>query len=120
MSQLPNAELAFIEEEKITAYLLSVEHPRGRHKAAFFMRFGFKIQFWRELERSLLKHARESEVFESEETPFGAQYALEGALRTPDGRGPLVRTVWAIDRGRDRPRFLTAYPARRKRRRERP
>lgn len=72
MIRSPNAELAFEEEKKLTAYLLPTEHPRGLHKAAFFTRFGFRVQSWRALEQSLLGHARESEVVEGEATPFGA------------------------------------------------
>jgi hypothetical protein len=28
----------------------------------------------------------------------------------PDGRAPMVRTVWTIDEGQTLPRLITAYP----------
>ena len=34
--KLPNAELAIIDEEKIRDYCLSMDHPRGKHKARVF------------------------------------------------------------------------------------
>jgi hypothetical protein len=39
--KLPNVEAAVISEDKITGYLLSTTHRDGRHKAAFFLGFGF-------------------------------------------------------------------------------
>ena len=34
----------------------------------------------------------------------------EGALRTPDGRNPLIRTIWMIKLNETAPRFVTATP----------
>ncbi|HUF46630.1 MAG TPA: hypothetical protein VMM93_02380, partial [Vicinamibacterales bacterium] len=36
---------------------------------------------------------------------------LSGKLIAPDGRTPLVRSVWFIERGEDVPRLVTAFPA---------
>jgi hypothetical protein len=49
-------------------------------------------------------------VAQHEETSFGIKYVIEGPLTTPDGRAPIVRSVWFVETGRDRPRFITAYP----------
>jgi len=37
---------------------------------------------------------------------------IEGVLVTPDGRDPLVRSVWFIEAGVDEPQFVTVYPRR--------
>ena len=50
------------------------------------------------------------DVVKEESSPFGVRYVIEGAMAAPDGREPGVRTVWFIDRGKDIPRFVTAYP----------
>lgn len=50
---LPNAGEARLEREKIVEYLLSLPHPDGRGKAAFFMWFGFSIEKWETLAESL-------------------------------------------------------------------
>ena len=34
-----------------------------------------------------------------------------GDLEAPDGRRPLVRTVWILAKGSAEPRLVTAYPA---------
>lgn len=44
--KLPNAEDAVVPEAKIAHYLLSPTHRDGRHKAAFFLRFGFSAEAW--------------------------------------------------------------------------
>jgi hypothetical protein len=107
---LPNLDRAVVPEEKITGYLLSATHRDGRHKAAFFLRFGFRPDAWEELAAALLSHARAYDVAKEEPSPFGVRYVIEGALATPDGRAPPVRTVWFIDTGQEVPRFVTAYP----------
>lgn len=39
----------------------------------------------------------------------GVKYVVEGALPSPDGRNPRVRSVWMIDGGRSYPRLISAY-----------
>jgi hypothetical protein len=41
---LPDRDRAHVDRSKITEYLLSLSHPDGRTKAAFFMRFGFRVE----------------------------------------------------------------------------
>jgi len=102
-----------VSRRKIVAYLLAHGHPQGRHKAAFFARFGYDRNRWESLAEALIRHAREYDVVKSEQTPFGMRYTIEGALDTPDGRRPLVRSVWFIEEGESTPRLVTAYPVKR-------
>jgi hypothetical protein len=60
--KLPNYDRVLVPSEKITHYLLSVSHKDGRHKAAFFMRFGFAETAWRDLALALRHHAQAHEV----------------------------------------------------------
>jgi hypothetical protein len=108
--KLPNWDRAIVPESKIRDYLLSSAHRDGRFKAMFFIRFGFTQDDWVILADALLQHAREHDVAKDESSPFGMRYVIEGPLRSPDGRSPLVRTVWFIETGEDVPRFITAYP----------
>jgi hypothetical protein len=108
--KLPEHEHAVVPERKITAYLLSLTHRDGRSKAAFFMRFGFMIDDWEALAQALLRHAAEHAVAETEATPFGITYVIEGPLLAPDGRSPHVRVVWSIATGERIPHLVTAYP----------
>jgi hypothetical protein len=109
--KLPNLDHAIAPPEKITHYLLSLTHPKGRSKAVFFLRFGFTADAWKELDRALREHAAVHEVSEVADTEFGKQYVVEGVIRAPDGRQPPVRVVWHIDHGAVQPRLATAYPA---------
>ncbi len=95
-------------------YLLNQEHPRGKDKAAFFTRFGFSVAEWKVLAEALVTHAEAHEVSDTLHTAEGSHYVIEGELQTPDGRNPAIRTVWVIDTGSEIPRFVTAYPLKKK------
>jgi uncharacterized protein DUF6883 len=108
--KLPHADQAIVPEPKLTGYLLSPTHRVGRAKAAFFQRFGFTAANWVVLAESLRQHARENEIATREVTPFGVRYTVEGPLRAPDGRAPLVRVVWFVENTQTIPHLATAYP----------
>ena len=109
--KLPNYEKAFVEERKITQYLLDFESADGQHKAAFFVRFGFKISNWRLLAEALVEHGHTNDLASQRDAgEFGAHYTVEGPLVSPAGRSPNVRTVWEITPSSKAPRLITAYP----------
>jgi len=108
--RLPQAEVALVEEHKLTGYLLSASHPTGRAKAQFFNGFGFKLEAWEILRDELLRHARENCMTAGEVNAFGAKYLVDGPLLSPDGRNPRVRAIWFVEAGDTRPRLVTAYP----------
>ncbi len=111
--KLPNHEGAFVPQEKLVNYLLDKTHGVGRHKAAFFMRFGFTREAWEALDAALREHAGEHDVSRESPSRHGVRYAVDGILQTPGGRTPLVRSVWFVKAGDERPHFVTAYPLRR-------
>ena len=108
--KLPRLEGVSINAEKISAYLLSPTHPIGRHKARFFGSFGFVRAAPDALMSALVEHARIHEVASIEESRFGKRYAVDGPLRCPDGRTPLVRVIWFIEGDGGEPQFVTAHP----------
>jgi len=108
--RLPNAELAVVEREKITEYLLNPEHRYGASKARFFARFGFKLEAWDALASALRGHAHRHESARTYETRWGPRFEIDGKLNTPDGRQPRICTVWQFDKGKIAPRLITAYP----------
>ncbi|MBZ0281526.1 MAG: hypothetical protein K8L97_12370 [Anaerolineae bacterium] len=111
--KLPNYAQAVVPEAKIVKYLLNDAHPTGKDKATFFQRFGFSKSEWESFAQALEQHALENNVASTLTTPEGIHYAVEGNLTTPDGRNPLVRSVWAIDTDSEVPRLITAYPLKR-------
>lgn len=108
--KLPNHLHTQVPKAKITEYLLSTAHREGKGKAIFFLRFGFSVDTWQDLADALRDHAARHDVTLVEQTPFGMRYVVEGSMQTPDGRKPLIRSVWFIETGEDIPRFVTAYP----------
>ena len=113
MKKLPNASRARVDKEKLTEYLLSPTHPDGRAKAEFFARFGFRLDNWAVLQEALQQHGRAYEVIREIRSSYGVRYVVEGPLTTPDGRDPVIWTVWIVDAGRTESRLVSAYPARR-------
>lgn len=113
---LPRRDEAAIPPKKITEYLLSESHPEGGPKAAFFRLRGFSADRPQELADALLRQARTHPVARIDPSPMGLRYIIEAPLECPDGRSPLVRSVWFIENGEEIPRLASAYPIRRRRR----
>jgi hypothetical protein len=108
--KMPNNEQAFVADNKIDDYLLSDIHIDGKHKAAFFKRFGFDSFEQETFKKSLLDHAKTREVVTTTEDGYGTKYVLECELKTPDERNPCVKSVWIIVNEESDPRLVTAYP----------
>ena len=108
--KLPNAHLAVLERKKIVDYLLNPAHPDNAGKAPFFYALGFSLDDWQALAVALCQLAETNVVAKSMETSHGQKYVLDGRIGSPSGKKPLVRTIWIVDRGLDRPRLVTAYP----------
>jgi filamentous hemagglutinin len=108
--RIPNASQAIVEPAKILQYLLDTSHPVGGAKARFFLSFGFSREEYSVLVRALQRHATDNEVTTMHETAFGPRYEVEGQLVCPDGRRPVIVTVWQFDVGQIAPRLITAYP----------
>lgn len=111
--KVPNFANAVVPAAKTKDYLLSESHPDGKHKARFFRAVGFSLDDCGTLEQVLLKHVKDHEVAKVEPSRFGTRYVVEGIIEAPDGRLPLLRTVWFIRNEEEVPQFVTAYPLRR-------
>ena len=112
--KLPHADRLEISKAKVAQYLLSSTHRAGKGKSEFFIAHGFTASAWEELATGLQRHAREHDVTLAENTSFGIRYVIEGFLVAPNGRQLQVRAVWFIDEGSQVPRFVTAYPLKRR------
>jgi len=109
--KLPQRENAYIPPPKLLGYLLSETHSVGKAKAKFFRALGFNEMNSDVLEQRLLAIAHEANVVDVAPTPRGVKYVLDGDLETISGETVQIRTIWIIEGGQTRPRFVTAYPA---------
>ncbi len=107
--KLPNTDSAIIPREKLQDYLLSQSHPVGRFKAAFFRSLGYSIDNWDALERDI-RSLLSNEVGNSQETEYGGKFEVRGEICGPTGQRAEIVTVWIVLKGKDFPRFITAYP----------
>ena len=112
--KLPHTDRLQIPKAKVVQYLLSSTHRAGRGKAKFFSAVGIQVDAWEALAHAPQQHASENVVTSSEGTSFGIRYVIEGPLIAPKGQQLQVRTVWFIDEGGQAPRFVTAYPLKRR------
>ncbi|MEZ5842770.1 MAG: hypothetical protein R3D27_03445 [Hyphomicrobiaceae bacterium] len=110
MAKLPNIDAAVVEDAKLVGYLLDLTHHRGAAKARFLAGFGFSAERPDEAREAFLEHARRHDVADSQETPYGTIYEIDGALPSPDGRDPVVRVVWMQDIEAAGPRLITMIP----------
>ena len=54
--------------------------------------------------------AADAASWQEVKSPHGTKYLVDGAIQTPVGERPVVRSIWIIDRGGQSPRLVTAYP----------
>lgn len=106
---IPNAEAAFVDEEKIRDYLLNPAHPVGGPKAVWFASLGYTRDNWHELRNDLLNIARTSDDFVAKPSLFGVKYEVSGEIRRPGQRPAAVISVWIVE-AENNPRLVTAYP----------
>jgi len=107
--RLPRAEHAFIDPRKLRDYALSLEHPVGRFKAAFFATLGFTSSSWESLEKELRRLALQGSAESCGRAAFGQKYLIRGRITGPAG-GAMVLAVWIVLAGEEVPRLVTVYP----------
>ena len=108
--ELPNKENAYIPLQKLNNYLLSETHSVGKSKAKLLRSAGFNEMNVTLLKEGLIAIAHSGDVNETISSLHGVKYIINGLLKTQHGGSIKMRTVWIIDKGQERPRFVTAYP----------
>ena len=109
---LPHAANATVTEDKITQYLLDINHPDGGSKARFFLSHGYTLTSWFLLAMALRLHGQTHPVSGQRPTTDGTNYRVIGLLTMPDGVTRNIKTVWYIETNGTQPRLVTAYPTR--------
>lgn len=101
-----------IRREKITGYLLDLQHPVGAPKAAFFLARGFSRDRPDDLEHVLRQHGRTGELVGLRTMPHGEYVVIGGGVLTPLNRVIHITSVWAIRRAAPEiADLVTTYPS---------
>jgi len=108
--RLPSAERAIVQQAKVCDYLLSMNHPIGRFKAAFFGALGYTIEHWERLQADLLQLAQSGKAVPGQRSLYGQKYEVRGTLVGPSGRRGDLVTVWIVLHGETYPQLVTAFP----------
>lgn len=108
--KLPYNKNIFIPNEKLTKYVLSETHELGKFKAKYFRKLGLDETNISLFEKTLRRLAQDQEITEEMSSVYGTKYVIEGKIETPIGKKIKVRTVWILEKGQKRPRFVTVYP----------
>src|SRR5574341_1763457 len=107
--KLPNAERAVLEIEKLRDYCLSVNHPRGRHKARVFATaLGITADDAEELKQAILYAILVEEAKLTERDEYGQRYVVDFTMKRP-GKEASIRSSWIVRRGEDYPRLTSCY-----------
>ncbi len=108
-ADLKNARNAIIDERRLTAYVLSPTHPRGRDKARIFRSaLGYDLANCGELIEQIRRAILKREAVFIRHDRYGRHYRVDATLDGPRGTA-RVRTGWLYDRGSDVPRLTTAF-----------
>ncbi len=106
---LPGGDRAIVDREKLTAYCLNPEHPRGKHKARVFAAaLGITAENVDELRAALVAAAVTREAQPTTSNRFGDRYLIDFEIKGPTGAG-MVRSLWIVRHGDSAPRLTSCY-----------
>ncbi len=107
--KLPNGDRAVVDIEKLRDYCLSMEHPRGRHKARVFASaLGISDQDADVLRDALLTAAVTEEASSGEIDEYGQRFVVDFDIIGPGGQA-RVRSAWIVRGDEDFPRLTSCY-----------
>jgi hypothetical protein len=107
--RIPNAERAIVDVAKLSKYCLSVEHPRGRHKARdFASALGYTAADAEDLKGLLLSAILGDGAVAAEQDRHGLRYNIDIVASGPAGAA-TIRSSWIVRANEDVPRFVTCF-----------
>ena len=107
--KLPNGEGAVVDIIKLREYCLSLDHPRGRHKARVFAAaLGLTADHAEQLRDALLEAASINEARTTDQDAYGQRYVIDFIMEGPGGEAQ-VRSSWIVRTEEDFPRLTSCY-----------
>ena len=110
--KLPYRKNAIVPRRKLTDYLLSLTHEKGKSKARFFRNIGFNETNIKQFEEALLTIAKDNEVDGEKisKDENRVTYPIFGFINAPNGKKCMIKTVWVLEHGSNIPHLTTAHP----------
>jgi hypothetical protein len=107
--KLPNGDKAIIDPEKLSGFLLNVEHEaQPGHAILFRSLLGIRLSNSEVLRDALLQAARTAEAVDGRPSPHGRKYEVRFPMSGPRGTYTVL-SVWIVEHGKESPRLVTAY-----------
>jgi hypothetical protein len=107
--KLPNAAYAIVDKDKIENYCLSLEHPRGKHKARVFIRsLGLTSEHTEYLISQIKSMIIKADCRKRELDEYEQRYTADIEIQH-DSKKAVVRTIWIIKQNESTPRLTTCY-----------
>jgi hypothetical protein len=107
---MPEPHLLRVESNKITGYLLNLDHRVGHGKAKFFRGVGFSHENLDEVVDAFRAHAAQNKIAELIESPHGVKTVIDCFMAMPSGKSYCIRAVWIDHLDGEPPRLATAHP----------
>jgi len=99
-----------IPKEKITEYLLSLTHTKGKYKARYFYNFGFTVEKWELFSDAIKEIVENININKTFSNKYGTTFIVEGNIKTPFNADIKVRTVWIVLLNQNNASLVTVYP----------
>lgn len=109
--RLPHYKQAKIPQEKVGNYLLNPENKNANGKPEFFAQLGYNMKNERRLIQGIKKGIGENSTKQYKPDEYG-RTNFEVVMEVGLTQKSKIKTIWAIDKGAEVPRFVTAYPYR--------
>jgi hypothetical protein len=107
--KIPNGERAIVDIGKLRDYCLSLDHPRGRHKARVFAAvLGLTADHAELLQDALKRAALEEEALTTDQDEYGQRYVVDFIMSGPSGEA-RIRAAWIVKSDEDFPRLTSCY-----------
>jgi hypothetical protein len=108
---LPNGDRATVDIDKLVAYFLNFNHPKGKHKAILWKSMLGVEQIHAEwLRRRLLETAKSEDCVPTTLDEHGQRYEIRFQLTGMNGQTKEVIAAWIIGKDEINPRLVTSYP----------
>lgn len=106
VSRLPNYQRAEILHSKIKNYLLNPKKSNGKYQ--LFKGLGYTVKNSARLEQDIRRGLKENKARQYAPNAYG-HVVYNVSMTLGIGETASILTVWQVDKGSNKPRFITAY-----------